>query len=412
MNEILHSIGLPKTLANILSVLLGVVIIVTLSVITSYLARRITKGPISILIKRSKNEIDDLFIKTKLIDRVSLIIPAFIVQYLAPQFLTDSPGLITFSKNFVNCYLTVIGLLIIDALLNTIAFAFQKLKASNRFAIKGFIQALKLIVNIIGVILIVSFCFDKSPTLIISSLGALTAVLLLIFKDTILGLVAGAQLSINNMVAKGDWIELPKHNADGDVIEVTLTTVKVRNWDKTISFIPAYALVAESFKNWKGMSESGGRRIKRSIAIDTNTIRFINEDEIEKFRNFLVLKSYMDQKIAELEKHNLPLVGTSENKINGRHLTNIGCFRAYCIAYLKDHPSINQELTFLVRQLAPKEKGLPIEIYVFSKDTRWSYYEAIQADIFDHLLAVLPEFGLAAYQAPAGRDIHKLNLIP
>ena len=404
------SLKIPLPIARVLYACIGIAVIVLISSLTSYLARKFAKGPLTLLIQKSKNEIDDLFIETKLLERVALIIPAFIVQYLSPVFFKSAPQLVTFSTIIVNSYLTIVSLLIIDALLNTFSYAFQHSKYARRFAIKGFIQAIKLIINIIGIILIISFCFNKSPTLIISSLGALTAVLLLIFKDTILGFVAGAQLSLNNMVAKGDWIEMPKHGADGDVMEVTLTTVKVRNWDKTITYVPAYALVTDSFKNWKGMPESGGRRIKRAIPIDVNSIHFISPDEFKQYKSYSVLKDYLESKEKELEEYNKGIGEEIAYKPNGRRLTNIGCFRAYCVEYLRRHPKINMDLTFLVRQLAPTEKGLPIEIYVFTNDTRWAYYEGIQSDIFDHLFAVLPEFGLRAYQLPSGMDIKDLKL--
>lgn len=409
MNKFLEdTLNIPSPIATTLSVVLGITLIVFLSLLSSYVARKFARGPIRLLIEKSKNEFDDLFIKTKVLDRIALILPAFIINYLTPHFFSSSEQLITLSKNIVNCYLTIVGLLIIDALLNTIALLFIRSKLSKRFAIKGFIQAAKLIINILGTILIISFCLDKSPTLIISSFGALTAILLLIFKDTILGFVAGAQLSLNNMVTKGDWIEMPKHNADGDVMEVTLTTVKVRNWDKTITYIPAYALVAESFKNWKGMSESGGRRIKRSISIDISSIRFLNKDELQSFKKMSCLQKHIEEKEKEIDQYNASLQEDLEMVTNGRRLTNIGCFRAYCIEYLKRNSNISSDLTFLVRQLAPTEKGLPIEIYVFSKDTRWVYYEAIQADIFDHLFAILPEFKLRAYQLPSGMDLSNI----
>ena len=338
MNKFLEdTLSMPAPIATTLSIIIGITLIVFLSLLSSYIARKIARGPITLLIEKSKNDFDDLFIKTKMLDRIALIIPAFVINYLAPHFFSESAQLIDISKNIVNCYLTIVGLLIIDALLNTVALLFIRSKLSKRFAIKGFIQAAKLIINIFGGILIISFCLDKSPTLVISSFGALTAILILIFKDTILGFVAGAQLSLNNMVTKGDWIEIPKHNADGDVIEVTLTTVKVRNWDKTITYIPAYALVAESFKNWKGMSESGGRRIKRSIFIDVGSIQFLNEDDIQSLKKIGALNDYLQEKEKDIQLHNSTLEEDLEVMSNGRRLTNIGCFRAYCIEYHHSH---------------------------------------------------------------------------
>jgi miniconductance mechanosensitive channel len=243
----------------------------------------------------------------------------------------------------------------------------------------------------------------------LSGLGALTAVLLLVFKDTILGFVAGIQLSANKMVAVGDWIEMPKYGADGDVIDVALTTVKVQNFDKTITTIPAYALISDSFKNWRGMFQSGGRRIKRAVHIDMQTVMFCNEEMLARFAKIQYISEYIQRKKEELEKHNAKHQVDNSNLVNGRRMTNVGTFRAYVTEYLKNHPKIHRELTFLVRQLAPGESGLPIEIYVFTNDTEWAHYEAIQADIFDHILAVLPEFDLRVFQNPSGMDFHALQ---
>ena len=243
----------------------------------------------------------------------------------------------------------------------------------------------------------------------LSGLGALTAVLLLVFKDTILGLVAGVQLSANKMVAVGDWIEMPKYGADGDVIEVALTTVKVQNWDKTVTTIPAYALISDSFKNWRGMQESGGRRIKRSVSIDVQTIVFCDEEMLGRFAKIKYIAEYIQKKKDELARFNQELKVDDSSLVNGRRMTNVGTFRAYVVAYLKHHPKIHQEMTFLVRQLAPSENGLPIEVYVFSNDKVWANYEAIQADIFDHILAVVPEFDLRVFQVPTGNDFRRLQ---
>jgi miniconductance mechanosensitive channel len=241
-----------------------------------------------------------------------------------------------------------------------------------------------------------------------SGLGAVTAILLLIFKDAILGLVAGFQLSVNNMVMVGDWIEMPCRGADGDVIDVSLTTVKVQNWDKTITTIPTYSLISDSFKNWRGMSESGGRRIKRSLNIDLRTIQFADESLLNRFKGIRILGPYLEQKLSDIQQHNDDVGDDLSELINGRRLTNVGTFRAYCLAYLRNHPKIHtSHMTLLVRQLAPSEKGLPIELYAFANDIAWANYEDIQGDIFDHLLSILPEFQLSAFQEPSGADVEK-----
>ena len=291
-----------------------------------------------------------------------------------------------------------------DSLIDTFYKLYEESKFSTKLPLKGLCQAIKIVVNGTGIIFILSILLDKSPLYFFSGLGALTAVLLLVFKDVILGLVAGVQLTANNMVRKGDWVEMPKYGADGDVIDVALTTIKIQNWDKTITTIPAHALVSDAFKNWRGMSESGGRRIKRSIHLDLSSVRFLKESEIAELEKIDLLKDYFSAKRDEIGEAGMKVDehGLEAPLLNGRNLTNSGTFRAYCLKYLRDHSSIHQEgMTFLVRQLAPTEKGLPIEIYVFVNDVRWVHYEAIQSDIFDHLLASLPIFGLRAFQFPS-----------
>ncbi len=259
-----------------------------------------------------------------------------------------------------------------------------------------------------GLVLIVTTILDKSPLGILSGIGALSAVLLLVFRDTILGLVAGVQLSSNAMIHIGDWIEMPKYGADGDVIDVTLQTVKVQNWDKTITTIPIYSLVSDSFKNWRGMSESGGRRIKRAISIDMRTVKFCTLEMIDRFKRYALIGDYVTRRQAEITAHNAERGLDETDLLSSRRMTNLGTFRAYIAAYLRSHPMINKEMTFLIRHLPPGPTGLPIEIYVFSADKVWANYEGIQADIFDHLLAVIPEFELEVFQQPSGSDIERL----
>ena len=258
-------------------------------------------------------------------------------------------------------------------------------------------------------IFVISILLNKTPVYLLSGVGALAAVLMLVFRDSILGFVAGIQLAANRMVSVGDWIEMPKYGADGDVLEVALTTVKVQNWDKTITTIPTYALISESFKNWRGMSESGGRRIKRAVNIDMSSIRFSDEEMLGRYEKIQYISEYIESKKHELEAFNQSENVDNASLANGRRMTNIGTFRAYVVAYLGNHPMINSDMTFLVRQLQPGQYGLPIEIYVFCSDKDWANYEAIQADIFDHILAVMPEFDLRVYQNPTGADFRMLN---
>jgi miniconductance mechanosensitive channel len=261
----------------------------------------------------------------------------------------------------------------------------------------------------IGAILVISNLMGQSPVILLSGIGALSAVVMLVFKDSILGLVAGIQLTSNDMLRVGDWIEMPKYDADGSITDISLNTVKIQNWDKTITTIPTYAMISDSFKNWRGMQNSGGRRIKRSIYIDTNSISFCTPEMIEQFEKIQYLENYILTKQKEINDYNVRYKIDRSSLVNGRALTNIGVFRAYIQAYLEKHPGIHKEMTLMVRQLAPQETGLPIEIYAFTNKTEWAVYEGIQADIFDHILAIAPSFGLRIFQNPTGHDFKQLK---
>jgi miniconductance mechanosensitive channel len=294
---------------------------------------------------------------------------------------------------------------IVNALLEAGLQIYQSTDVSREKPIRGYIQLGKLASYLVGGIFVVSTLLEREPWGLLTGLGALSAVLLLTFRDSILGFVASVQLAANNMIRRGDWIEVPRYGADGDVIEVGLHTVKVQNWDKTISTIPTHTLITDSFKNWRGMSESGGRRIKRALNIDIGTIRLADEEMLQRFEKFEHISEYIAAKRAEIDAYNEEHGVDTSLGVNGRRITNVGTFRAYVEAYLRHHPKIHKEMTFLVRQLQPTEKGLPIEIYVFSNDQVWASYEALQADLFDHILAVVPEFGLRVYQTPSGQDL-------
>ena len=396
--------------------LLIAVICLILVLLIAWLANLIVKGfvlgVVRSLAKKTKTRVGEHFLKEKFFHRLSHIAPAFVISALSPVMLGPYEVLLGIIEVSVNLYLVVIALWSIDALINALHDSYEESSLSSKLPLKGICQAIKLVVNATGVIFILSILLDKSPVYFFSGLGALTAVLLLVFKDVILGLVAGIQLTANNMVRKGDWVEMPKYGADGDVIDVSLTTVKVQNWDKTITTIPAYAMVSDAFKNWRGMSESGGRRIKRSISLDISSVRFLKRSEVEDLERIECLQPYLNSKKSEIGSKgmNLDELGVVSPLLNGRNLTNIGTFRAYCKEYLRSHASIHKEgMTFLVRQLAPSEKGVPIEIYVFVNDVRWIEYEAIQSDIFDHFLATLPIFGLRAFQLPSDSSLTHLG---
>ena len=337
--------------------------------------------------------------------------PAIVIYVLTPIALQGLDPAIAIIRAALLIYMIIILMLVLDSLLNTFEDVYQNYRASKEVPIKGFIQVLKLALYFVAAIFVISILLNKTPVYLLSGIGALAAVMMLVFRDSILGFVAGIQLAANKMVSVGDWIEMPKYGADGDVLEVALTTVKVQNWDKTITTIPTYALISESFRNWRGMSESGGRRIKRSVNIDMSSIRFCDTEMLERFGKIQYISEYIETKKSELKEFNQATKVDNASLVNGRRMTNVGTFRAYVKAYLQNHPMINQDMTFLIRQLPPTEHGLPIEIYVFSKDQVWANFEAIQADIFDHVLAVVPEFDLHVYQNPTGADFRVLNQV-
>ena len=403
----LHQLSLGTTAAQsiaIASVGLG---LLALALFANFLAKRLIASVVHPLVRSSATQWDDLLVQNAVITRFSHLVPALVIHWLAPVVFASHDEILAALRVAVNTYLIVIALLIIDGALNFSCDIWQRNPVGKRYPAKTFIQAAKLCINLVGLVFILSVILGKSPLVFLSGLGALTAVLLLVFKDAILGFVAGYQLAVNNMVMEGDWLEMPDRGADGDVIDVSLTTVKVRNWDLTITTIPTYALISDSFKNWRGMSDAGGRRIKRAVHIDLRAIRFADEELLGRFRRMRLLDAYLNAKLDEIQAHNDSVGDDLKELINGRRLTNVGTFRAYCLAYLRNHPKIHQSMTLLVRQLAPTANGLPIEIYVFTNDTAWISYEDIQNDIFDHLLSVLPEFGLSAYQSPSGADLER-----
>lgn len=397
--------GVGESWAQILCFLLMAAATIILAFVVNYIARKIILAVIRYYVRKSRTRWDDILSERKVFDRLSHIAPALVIYYAAVAFPVGQESI----QRLAIIYIIMIGVLTYDAFLNAIVDIYRTYEISKHKPIKGYIQVIKIITYIFVAVFVVATLLNQSPLVLISGLGAMTAVLLLIFKDSILGLVAGIQLSFNDMIRIGDWIEMPKYGADGDVIDVTLNTVKVQNWDKTISTIPAYALISDSFKNWRGMNESGGRRIKRAVYIDMNSIKFCTEEMLEKFRKIQYISEYIERKKEEVARHNKEHKVDTSVLANGRHLTNIGTFRAYIQAYLKNHPKIHRNMTFLIRHLKPTEYGLPVEIYVFSNDQVWANYESIQADIFDHILAVVPEFELRVFQNPTGHDFRTLS---
>jgi len=387
----------------------GMLALLTGAIIIDLIAKRILVGAVRAFAKRSSVTWDDALVAHNVFGRLAQVVPALII-FLGLPFVTGLPdSVVQLIRNVMMGYMVLMLTLALTAMLSAANTIYAALPVAKDRPLKGFVQLMQIVVWIIGGVLIVSVLLDRSPLLLLSGFGAMTAILLLVFKDTILSLVASVQLTAQDMVRVGDWIEMPQFGADGDVVDVQLHTIKVQNWDKTITTIPTHQLIADSFKNWRGMSQSGGRRIKRSIYIDVSTIRMQTQEEIDRFTRFALLRDYIKDKEQELADYNAGLKVEVDTDVNRRRLTNVGTFRAYAYNYLKNHPKIRKDMTLIVRQLAPGPEGLPIEIYCFTNTTAWAVYEDIQSDIFDHLLAIVPEFGLRLYQKPAGSDLVNLK---
>ncbi len=398
IDSVLQSIGIKDQYTSYVKAFVLSVIVLVIAKLLHFIVKRYLVTYVERIIEKTKSKYDDYLLKHKVIKKASYLAPAIVIYLFLDIVFKDFPGFNSFLHNLVSVYFIIVILMLTGSVLNSLSDLYEDLPYGKTRPIKGYLQGIQLIFILVGILLIISLVFEVELTSVFTGLGAIAAVLILVFKDTILGFVASIQLSANNMVKPGDWIEMPSHKADGSVLEMTLNTVKVQNWDKTISTIPTYALVSESFKNWKGMEESGGRRIKRSVSIDMKSVKFCTDEMLEKFKKIHFLKDYINEKIEEVNGYNEKNNIDHTVKVNGRRLTNIGVFRKYLECYLQSHPKIHKEMTFLVRQLQSNEKGIPIEIYVFSNDQAWANYESIQADIFDHVLAVIPEFELKVFQ--------------
>ncbi len=409
----------------------GVLALTLLAWVTNSVARRVYLKLVQRLASRTQSTWDDRLIERKVFHKLANVAPALVTYVgigwalgVGPELLADAPGIDLQATSWEGAALAaailvrrvslawvVIALTTVSAgLLHAMNDVYTETyaEAKNR-PIKGYLQVISLFLYVTGGILVVSILADINPLVFLSGLAGLTAVVMLVFKDTLLSLVASVQIMSNNMIALGDWVEMPQANADGDVIDIALHTVKIQNWDKTISTIPTHKFISESFQNWRGMSESGGRRIKRAIHLDMSTIHCLSTEEVARLSRFEFLHDYLAGKRKDLEITNAREVPGGDVIPDQRRLTNVGTFRAYVVHYLRNHPTIHQDMTLLVRQLQPGPQGLPLEIYCFSNDTDWGNYEDLQSDIFDHLIATLPEFGLEAFQDPAGSDLKALR---
>ena len=409
LKNLLANTGLNETLAGQMAQAGAIAFVFVLAVVAFVVAKWLLPRAVSAVSRRTATTWDDKLVERRVFFWIAHLAPAIIIYWLAPQALTGYEFWGSIVVTAAQVYMIVVSMLAIDALLNAMLAIYQSYEMSRAVALMGFFQVAKILLYLFAVMLVSALVVGKSPGYLLGWMGLLASVLLLVFKDPILGLVGGIQLVANRMLAEGDWIEMPSHQADGDVIEVALTTVKVQNWDKTITTIPTYSLISSPFKNWRGMSESGGRRIKRSINIDICSVKLCTPEMLERFAKIQYIAEYIERKRKQLADWNAERGIDMSDPVNARNMTNVGTFRAYILAYLENHPEINQDMTLLVRQLEPGPTGLPIQVYCFSKDMRWASYERIQADIFDHLLAVAREFDLSIYQSPTGSDFRSLS---
>ena len=411
MNGILIGWGVDPKIANTFDEMIIAALLVILAIGLDYLCQAIFVGSMKKLAQHTHYQWDSLLLKRKVVHYLVHTIPGILVYALLPLAFIRGKGLLLLSQKICAVYIVFALLLAINGFILVFLDMYNMRQVNKNRPIKGFMQVLQVLLFFIGGIVIIAILIGKSPASLFAGLGASAAILMLVFKDTILGFVAGIQLSANDMLRPGDWITMEKYGANGTVIEVTLNAVKVKNFDNTITTIPPYALVSDAFQNWRGMSESPGRRIKRSINIDMNSVSFCTPEMLAKFRKISLLTDYIDEKEKELNAYNEAHRIDDSIRVNGRRQTNIGVFRAYLVNYLKSLPEVSKELTCMVRQLQPTETGIPIELYFFSSVKDWVPYEGIQSDVFDHVLAVIPEFGLNVFQNVSGSDLRGLKIV-
>ena len=405
IENLLSRVGLNENVTTYISEAISLITLIVITLILYHVVFFTIKKTIYIFIEKSESKRDDILIKNKVFRRLCLLVPAYLIRFnieaAVPSFPVLSSTIILFTK----IYEVFVYSRVIDAILSTLNDIYDTYEISKSKPIKGFIQVLKTIIYIVCFLLIIAILTNKELSNILIGLGTLSAVLMLVFKDPILGFVGGLQLTINDMLRIGDWIVMEKSKADGEVLEIGLTTVKVQNWDMTITTIPTYSLISDSFTNWRGMVNSGGRRIARSFVIDIDTVKFCTPEMLERFKKFQLVSQYIIDKEKEIEEYNKANNIDDSNLVNGRRQTNLGIFRAYLNSYLANCPYINKDMTFMVRQLSPTETGVPIQIYAFSSNKAWVSYENIQSDIFDHVFAVVTMFDLKIYQKPSSNSL-------
>jgi miniconductance mechanosensitive channel len=388
----------------------GIVILLTVAWLANFVARRYLVRLVERLTAKSAIDWDNVVAHHGVFRRLAHLIPLAIVYYGIDLVPNVPPGVYNTIESIAMVLMVWTVMRSADGLLNAVGQIYDGLAMAKDRPIRGFLQLFKIFMYVLGAIMIVAIAIGQSPLVLLGGFGAMTAVLMLVFKDTILSVVASIQIASNDMIRIGDWVEMPKYGADGDVLEIALHTVKIQNWDKTVTTIPTHAFSSDWFRNWRYMSEAGGRRIRRDLYVDQSTIRFLEHAEIEDLKRFDLLREYLSEKETSLSDANRPAQEAGEDPVNERRLTNVGTFRAYVFNYLQAHPDIRKDMTLLVRQREPTPDGLPIQIYCFTATTKWAEYEGIQSDIFDHILAIIPEFGLRVFQHPSGQDLRGIRL--
>lgn len=405
---LLENLSMKQNTSLIISEIVLLILYVLFLWILDFVIRKFVYKLIRVSVKKTKTEWDDILLETLFFKRVIHVIPAIILRALVEPSFEAISSINIFVISLVDIYIIIMLTLATTAVVRAGNVIYERKHKSTGKSLKTYSQVLQIFIIAIAVILIISVTFSEKPGQLIGGLGAFTAILMLVFRDPILGFVGGIQLSANNMLIIGDWISMPSNNADGTVEEITLTAVKVQNWDKTITTIPTYDLVQNSFKNWRAMEQGGGRRIMKDILINTQSIKFIDKDLYSRLEKIQLLKDYLSKKEKEIEEHNNKNKVDVSSMVNGRRQTNIGAFRAYLTEYLKNNPNVNQDLILMTRQLPMTDKGLPIQIYAFSKIKSWVEYEQVQADIMDHIFAIVGEFDLVVFQDPSGNDFRNI----
>ena len=412
VNRTLVSAGVDEVWADKIDNLIVLLFIIGIALLANLICRKIILRVVAKLVKQTKATWDDIVFNHKVMVNVSRMVAPILICIAIPIAFPEhaDSDLLDFLRRLCLLYIIAVFLRFISALFTAVYQVYSEREQYRDKPLKGLLQTAQVILFFIGAIIIISILINQSPMVLLTGLGASAAILMLVFKDSIMGFVSGIQLSANNMLKVGDWITMPKYGADGTVIEVTLNTVKVRNFDNTITTIPPYLLISDSFQNWQGMQESGGRRVKRSINIDMTSVRFCTPEMLEKYRKIQLLTNYVEETERVVEEYNKEHDIDNSVLVNGRRQTNLGVFRAYLTNYLRSLPTVNQEMTCMVRQLQPTETGIPLELYFFSANKVWVAYEGIQADVFDHVLAIIPEFGLRIFQNPSGEDLRRIGV--